>query len=356
MRALVTGGGGFIGSRIVRMLHARGDEVTALGRRDYPELTAAGIHTVQADIRDAGALRNACAGVDCVFHTAAIAAIWGPAARFREINVDGTQNVIDACAACGVQRLVFTSTPSVVFGDEELCGVDESQPYPSRYLAHYPATKAEAERRVLAANGTRIVGGKGVLSAVALRPHLVWGPGDPHLIPRVIDRARRGRLKRVGTGENLVDITYIDNAAAAHLMAADALAPDSPCAGRAYFISQGEPVRLWPWLNEILAAIGVRPVERSMAYGTARRIGGWLEMLYRLIPGEAEPPMTRFVAAQLATSHYFDISGARRDFGYQVGISTADGFTRLIDWLKADGRENGSAPRTGFVKASSVDV
>lgn len=353
MRALVTGGGGFIGSRIVRMLHARGDEVAALGRSDYPELRAVGIHTVQTDIRDARAVRNACAGVDVVFHTAAIAAIWGPAARFRAINVDGTQNVIDACAACGVTRLVYTSTPSVVFGEDELCGVDESQPYPLRYLAHYPATKAEAERRVLAANGTRIVGGEGVLSTVALRPHLVWGPGDPHLIPRIIERARRGKLRRVGTGENLVDITYIDNAAAAHLLAADALAPNSPCGGRAYFISQGEPVRLWPWLNEILEAIGVRPVERSIAYGTARRIGGFLEMVYRLIPGEAEPPMTRFVAAQLATSHYFDISRARRDFGYRVGISTADGFTRLIDWLGKDGRENGGAPRTGSVRVSA---
>lgn len=328
MKALVTGGGGFLGSAIVRLLHARGDQVLVLGRGRYEHHERAGIATAQADIRDAEAVTRACAGVDVVFHTAAIAAIWGPRTLFHDINVLGTRNVIDACRRAGVRRLVFTSSPSVVFGDHELCGVDESQPYPARYLAPYPATKAEAERLVLAAND-------GDLSTVALRPHLIFGPGDPHLIPRVIERARKGRLIQVGDGSNLVDITYIGNAAEAHVLACDALRPDAACAGRAYFISQGEPVALWPWLKGILSTVGAPPVRRAISYAAARRIGAVAEVVHRLLRRRREPPMTRFLAAQLAKSHYFDISAAKRDFHYVPRISTAAGVKRLTDWLAA---------------------
>lgn len=245
MKVLVTGGGGFLGGRIVVMLHARGDDVTALGRHRYPHLEEAGIRTVQADLRDAAAVEKACRGMEVVFHAGAVTGIWGRWRTFWDINVDGTENVIDACRQCGVLKLVYTSSPSVVFGDDDLCGVDESQPYPMWYLADYPQTKALAEQAVLDANCQ-------TLTTVALRPHLIWGPGDPHLIPRVIDRARRGRLIQVGDGTNLVDITYIDNAADAHLKAADRLSPDAACAGKPYFVSQGEPVELWPWLGQIL--------------------------------------------------------------------------------------------------------
>ncbi|MFQ5413823.1 MAG: NAD-dependent epimerase/dehydratase family protein [Phycisphaerae bacterium] len=334
MRALVTGGGGFIGSRIAHTLHDRGDHVTAIGRRRYPHLETAGIHTIQGDLRDPATARRACAGMDCVFHVAGVTGVWGPRSWFWGINVDATQNVIDACRAAGVPRLVFTSSPSVVFGEHDVCGVDESHPYPPRYLAHYPATKAEAERRVLAANATPTTPTGPVLSTVALRPHLVWGPGDPHLIPRVVDRARRGKLTQVGDGRNLVDITYIDNAADAHILAADALAPGAPCAGRAYFITQGQPVRIWPWFRHILAELGISPPKRTVSYNAAKRAGALLEATYRLLRRRREPIMTRFVASQLAKSHYFDISAARRDLGYEPGVTTDDGVARLIAWLR----------------------
>ncbi len=329
MKALVTGGGGFLGSRIAQMLHARGDDVIVLGRRRYPHHDKAGIKTIQADLRDATAVAKACEGMDCVFHAGALTGIWGKRKAFWEINVDGTRHVIDACRQHGVPRLVHTSTPSVVFGEDELCGVDESQPYPRHYLADYPETKAVAEQMVLAANAL-------TLATVALRPHLIWGPGDPHLIPRVIERARRRRLVQVGDGKNLVDVTYIDNAAEAHLLAADALKPGAPCAGRAYFISQGEPVVLWPWLNEILAAVGAPEVTRTVSYRTAHRVGGTLERIYGFVRVEREPWMTRFLAAQLAMSHYFNIEAAARDFGYRPGVTAGEGVRRLAASLRTE--------------------
>ncbi len=323
MKALVTGGGGFLGGHIVEMLHRRGDDVTALGRRPYPHLTEKGIATVQADLRDAEAVAAACEGMDVVFHVAAVTHLWGRRGPIWAINVDGTRHVIAACRRHGVRRLVFTSTPSVVFGDEALCGVDESQPYPTRYLAHYPASKAEAERLVLQANDDD-------LHTVALRPHLMWGPGDPHLVPRIIERARRGRLVQIGKGDTRVDFTYIDNAANAHLLACDALKPGAACAGRPYFISQGEPVLLWSWFNELLTRLDVPTIRRSMSPTSARLLGVVCEWAYALLRPDGEPPMTRFLAGQLSQSRYFDISAARRDLGYEPTVSTTEGLDRLV--------------------------
>ena len=326
MKALVTGGGGFLGTPIVRMLHEQGHDVTALGHGRYPHHERAGIRTIQADLVDRSAITRACDGMDIVFHVAALTDLWGRRKKFRAVNVEGTRHVIEACRRHGVGKLVYTSTPSVVFGGTDLCGVDESQPYPARYLAAYPETKAAAERMVLAANGPE-------LATVALRPHLIWGPGDPHLIPRVIARARQGKLVQVGDGSNLVDLIYIDNAAEAHLKAAGALEPGAPCAGRAYFLSQGEPVRLWAWLNALLEAIGLPRIRRSISFSTAYRLGAVIETLNRILGIPREPKMTRFMSTQLAQSHYFNISAARRDFGFAPTISTAQGVDRLVQWL-----------------------
>jgi len=327
MNALVTGGGGFLGSAIVRMLHERGDEVSVLGRGTYPHIVPHIQRMFQADIRLAPAVQRACEGVDVVFHVAALTGIWGKRSDFWSINIEGTRNVIEACRANGVRRLVYTSSPSVVFGRDDLCGVDESTPYPSRYLAAYPETKAVAEKMVLAANSAS-------LATVALRPHLIFGPGDPHLIPRVIARARAGRLRQVGDGRNLVDITYIDNAARAHLQAADALGQGSCCAGRAYFISQGEPVELWPWLNDLLRQVGVQGVTRSIPFRRAFGFGAACEIAYRTMRIAGEPPMTRFLAAQLSKSTYFNITAARVDLGYNPTVSMAEGTRRLVESLR----------------------
>lgn len=337
MKALVTGGGGFLGTRIVQMLHDRGDEVVALGRTRYPHHEKSGIPTIQCDIRDGQALARAFEGCDSVFHVAALAGIWGKRSSFWEINVEGTRRVIEACGCVGVARLIYTSSPSVVFGEDDLCGVDESTPYPTRYLAHYPETKAAAEKLVLAANNP-------TLATVALRPHLIWGPGDPHLIPRIIARARAGRLRRVGDGKNLADIIYVDNAAGGHVQAADELAGGGACAGRAYFLSQGEPVCLWSWLNDLLEAVGAPRVTRSISYPSARRLGSILETAYWLVGRTAEPPMTRFLAAQMAKSHYFDISAARRDFGFAPQISTEEGVRRLVESLREGAGTSAAVP------------
>lgn len=323
MKALVTGGGGFLGSAIVRQLRARGDPVRVLGRGRYPHVEQFQAECLQGDICDPAAVGAACRGVDVVFHVAAKAGIWGRREDFQRINVEGTRNVVRACFDAGVGRLIYTSSPSVVFGKEPLSGVDESQPYPSEYLADYPRTKAAAERLILAANGP-------ALATVALRPHLIFGPGDPHLIPRLVDRARTGRLRQVGDGRNKVDVTYVDNAADAHLLAADALRVGGACGGRAYFISQGEPVVLWTWLNDLLILLGAPPANRKVSFPTAYALGAACEWVWRGLHREDDPPMTRFVATQFAHDHYFNISAARRDFGYQPAISTTEAVARLV--------------------------
>lgn len=322
MRALVTGGGGFLGGAIARQLRARGDTVRSFSRRTYPHLDTLGVEQFAGDLADTAAVAGAAAGCDVIFHVAAKAGIWGPADEFFRANVAGTRNVLSACRHHSIRRLVFTSTPSVIGSGRDINGDNESLPYPSTFIADYPRTKARAEIEVLEANGPE-------LATVALRPHLIWGPGDPHLVPRLVERARVGRLRQVGDGTNTVDVTYVDNAAAAHLLAADRLAPGSPIAGRPYFISQGEPVPLWPFINQILELAGLRPVTRRIPARMAYAMGTVLESVYTLLRIRSEPPMTRFVAQQLSTSHWFDITAARRDLGYEPVVSTEEGLRRL---------------------------
>ena len=335
-RILVTGGGGFLGWAVVQRLLEKGALVCSFSRHSYPLLAAAGVDQVQGDIGDPEAVAAACRGVDTVFHIAAKAGVWGCASDFHRTNVVGTRNVIAACTAGSVETLVYTSSPSVVFDGKDMEGVDESVPYPDRYPAPYPQTKAQAEREVVTAAGTG-------LKTIVLRPHLIWGPGDNHLVPRIIGRARH--LRRVGDGRNLVDTVYIDNAADAHILAAEVLKTRPELSGRKYFISQGEPMPLWEMINAILEAAGLPPVRKSISLRTARRLGGVMEILYRFLRLENEPPMTRFVAEELATSHWFDIGAARRDLGYRPVVSTAEGLLRLARWLDPS-RSKGSKIKT----------
>jgi nucleoside-diphosphate-sugar epimerase len=333
LKALVTGAGGFLGEYIVEQLVARGDEVRGFGRGSYPRLEGLGIELVRGDIRDSAAVSAACEGIDVVYHVAAVAGIWGSWEHFYGINTQGTLHVLQACRAQNVPRLVYTSSPSVTFDAVDQCGVDESAPYAARWLCHYPHTKALAEQHVLAAHS------KGDLLTCALRPHLIWGPRDQHLIPRLIERARRGQLRRVGNGKNVMDAVYVENAAAAHLLAADRLDSDSPIGGRAYFITNGEPVNCWEWINQILAVANLPPVTRSISFKAAWRIGATLEVLWKLLRKESEPRMTRFLAAQLATSHYFDIGRARSELGYEPTVTMQEGMRRLQNWLAMHGRD-----------------
>jgi nucleoside-diphosphate-sugar epimerase len=327
MKALVTGGGGFLGGAVVRQLRLRGREVRSFTRTAYPWLDELGVEQCFGDLADAAAVERAAAGVDVVYHVAAKAGVWGRYADFVATNVTGTENVIAACKKHGIRRLVYTSTPSVVHGGGDLEGADESVPYPEHFEAYYPETKAAAEKAVLAANGPD-------LATVSLRPHLIWGPADPHLVPRILARAREGKLRRIGSRPVKVDVTYIDNAADAHVRAGDRLAPGAACAGRAYFISNGEPVELWGFIDRVLAEAGLPPVTRSVSVWKAKLAGRVLEVVYRVLRLPGEPPMTRFVASQMSTSHWYDITAARRDLGYEPRVSVEEGLRRLGESLR----------------------
>ncbi|MCI0703516.1 MAG: NAD-dependent epimerase/dehydratase family protein [Planctomycetia bacterium] len=330
MKALVTGGGGFLGGAVVRLLRQREDSVRSFTRSAYPWLDEIGVEQSLGDLADLEAVERAVAGCDIVFHVAARAGVWGRYSDFFNTNVTGTQNVITACKKHGVRKLVYTSTPSIVHHGTDIEGGNESLPYPKHFDAYYPETKATAEKAVLAANGPE-------LATVSLRPHLIFGPGDPHLVPRIIAAARKGKLKRIGSRPIKVDVTYIDNAADAHILAGDKLDIGTPLAGKAYFISNGEPVELWPFINRILAEAGLPPVEKSISAWKAKLAGRVLEWVYWLFRLPGEPPMTRFVVNQMSTSHWYDISAARRDLGYEPKVSVEEGLKRLGERLRANG-------------------
>lgn len=327
MKALVTGGGGFLGGVIVRMLRERGDQVRSFSRSEYPVLDTLGVEQVRGGLEVRKAVARAASGCDVVFHVAAKAGIWGSYDEFYRANVVGTENILAACRSNGINKLVYTSSPSVVFDGSDVEGDNESLPYPASFEAHYPATKARAEQLVLAANSPE-------LATVALRPHLIWGPGDNHLVPRIIAKGRTGKLCRIGSRPNLVDTVYVDNAARAHLQVADALAPGSAVSGNSYFISNNEPLPLWEMVNRILAAADLPPVTRSISPKLALFVGSMCEKLWSTFRLPGEPPMTRFVAHELATAHWFDISAAQRDFGYHPEVSIAEGLLRLRKCLQ----------------------
>lgn len=324
MKVLVTGGGGFLGQALCRGLRAQGHEVVSFSRGRYAALDALGVMQVQGDLASRDAVVAAARGCDAVFHNAAKAGAWGSYESYHRANVVGTQNVIDACRAHGIGRLVYTSTPSVTHRATHPVegGTADTVPYGDHLKAPYAATKLEAEKRVLAANDA-------TLATVALRPRLIWGVGDNHLLPRLVERAKAGRLRLVGTGENRIDTTYIDNAAQAHFDAFAHLKPGAACAGRAYFISNGEPRTLRDILNGLLAAAGAPPVTKTVPFRVAYVLGAACEGLWHLLPLSGEPPMTRFLAEQLSTTHWYDMTPARRDFGYVPTVSIDEGLARL---------------------------
>lgn len=324
MRILVTGGSGFLGQALCRGLVERGHEVASFNRGYAETLAAIGVRQLRGDLADADAVRDAAQGVDALFHNAAKAGAWGARADYFAANVTGTRNVIAACRAHGIARLVYTSTPSVTHRATHPVagGTADTVPYGEGFKAPYAETKAIAEREVLAANDA-------TLATVALRPRLIWGPGDAQLLPRLVERARAGRLRFVGDGRNVIDTTYIDNAAQAHFDAFNALAPGAACAGRAYFISNAEPKPVHEIVNGLLRAAGAPEVSKTIPFRAAYAIGAACEGIWPLLRLQGEPPMTRFLAEQLATTHWYSMEPATRDFGYRPRVTIAEGLQRL---------------------------
>lgn len=332
MKILVTGGGGFLGQALCRGLRARGHEVVSFNRGRYAALDLLGVAQVQGDLVSRDAVIAAAAGCEAIFHNAAKAGAWGSYESYRLANIVGTRNVIDACRVHRIRTLVHTSTPSVTHRATHPVegGTAETVPYGEGLKAPYAATKLIAEKQVLAANDA-------TLATIALRPRLIWGPGDNQLLPRLVERAKAGRLRFVGSGENRIDTTYIDNAAQAHFDAFEHLAPGAACAGRAYFISNGEPRTLREIVNGLLEAAGAPRVTKSVPFRVAYAAGVLCEGLWNALPLRGEPPMTRFLAEQLATTHWYDMGPARRDFGYVPQVSIHEGLTRLKQaWAAPD--------------------
>ncbi|HBN74258.1 MAG TPA: 3-beta hydroxysteroid dehydrogenase [Planctomycetaceae bacterium] len=329
MSNLVTGGGGFLGQYLVEQLRERGEPVRVLCRGEYPELQKLGVEIIRGDIRESKIVEQACQNISTVYHVAAIPGVWGSWEKYYSINTEGSRNVLQACHNQGVKKLIYTSSPSVIFDGQAHLEANESLPYPTNYLCHYPHTKAIAEREILEANGDHGV------ATCALRPHLVWGPRDQHLIPRLLQRADSGRLRIVGDGSNEISMTYVENAAAAHWQAAEKLSLDSPVAGQAYFINDPKPVNLWSWINELLVNVGKSPIHKKISAQAAYRIGGVLESVYTMLGRKSEPPMTRFVALQLSQSHTYSINKARQDFDFKPPVDYETSYQRLMDELKS---------------------
>ena len=323
----VTGAGGFLGKAICRLLRLADIKVTGFARGNYPELTQMGVNMVQGDITDFEPLKEAMQPCDLVFHVAAKAGVWGSKDDYFTPNVQGAKNIIQACQELAITRLVYTSTPSVTFAGVDEAGIDESQPYANSFLNYYGESKALAEQLVLSASHDLK---DKPLKTVALRPHLIWGPNDPHLVPRVLERARAGKLKLVGKEDKLVDTIFVDNAAYAHILAAVALnKPKATCIGKAYFISNDQPITMATMLNNILHCVDLPPVTKRVPSAVAYAVGTTLECFYKILNIKKEPIMTRFVARQLSTSHYFDISAAKKDLGYTPLISIEEGMKQL---------------------------
>ncbi|MGE9291192.1 MAG: NAD-dependent epimerase/dehydratase family protein, partial [Puniceicoccales bacterium] len=328
-RILVTGASGFVGGAVCRALSARGYAVRGTGRRSRPQGFPEGEEYVSVDLNDQVALRPLCEGVRAVVHVAAKAGVWGPREEYFRANVSATEGLLSEARRAGVKAFVFTSTPSVVFNGEAIRGGDESLPYGSDYPCFYPETKAEAERMVLAADGEG-------MRTLALRPHLIWGPGDPHLFPRVFERVDAGRLKIVGEGKNRVDLTYIENVVAGHVAALESLLAGKG-GGRAYFLTQDEPVELWPFVNRVLVATGRKAVEKKVSLRLAFIAGRICEGVWTTFRLRGEPPMTRFVAQELAKDHWFTSASAREVLGYRPVVSMDEGLERYLESLRDEG-------------------
>ncbi|PWJ05928.1 3-beta hydroxysteroid dehydrogenase [Streptomyces sp. NWU49] len=322
MKVLVTGGSGFLGLEICRRLSARGDVVSSLGRRPSTALERLGVHQHLGDLADAAAVSRAVAGCDAVVHNAALAGVSGPVRPYWRTNVVGTRHVLEQCRAHGVRTLLYTSTASVTFRPGGLEGVTEDLPFALHHLAAYPATKARAEALVLAAHGPE-------LATVSLRPHIIWGPGDPHFAPALARTVRAGLLPMPGDGGNLVDTTHVRTAAHAHLLALDHLRQSPAAGGRAYFVGQGDPRPLREIVRHFLRAAGIDARWCAVPPRLATAGAAISDALLRAVRSPRTHALSRFLVAELLHPHHFDLTAARRDLGFEPPIGFEAGIAEL---------------------------
>lgn len=324
MKILVTGGGGFLGKSLIKKLLEKNHHVFNFSRSHYPELERQGVTCHQGDISNLKDVSKALEGKEAVFHLASRVGMWGKWEDFYNTNVKGTENIIKSCQRLAIKQLIYTSTPSVVFGKDDLINANESTPYPQKYLGHYAHSKSLAEQKILKANDSS------KLLTTALRPHLIFGKDDPNLIPRLVKAAKKRKLKQIGSGKNLVDVIAVENAAHAHILALEKLYEGSPICGKAYFLGQDSPVNLWDFIGKILNIHGLPPLTKKISFKKAYMLGALIEKVLSLTKNySADPPMTRFVALQLSKSHYFSHKKAFLDLGYKPIISTEEALQRL---------------------------
>jgi nucleoside-diphosphate-sugar epimerase len=329
VKVLITGGSSLIGRGVAAALAARGDDVVSLQRTRSDDLDRIGVGQVLGDIRDAAVVAHAAAGCDAVVHLAAKVGVVGDWESYRSINVDGTRNVLAAAAQRSASRVVHVSSPSVAHGGEPIVGGAADAPVLGRRRAWYAESKAMAEVDAISQ-------ASGDLGVVAVRPHLVWGPGDTQLVGRIVERARTGRLALVGGGRALVDTTYIDNAVDAIIAALDAVQPGARCSGRAYVVSNGEPRMIAELVEGICRAAQVPFAPRTVSLPVGRAVGSVVERVWPLLRREDEPPLTRFLAEQLGTAHWFDPRAAAADLNWTPRVSIDEGLTRLAAWYASD--------------------
>ncbi|MGA1794161.1 MAG: NAD-dependent epimerase/dehydratase family protein [Thermoplasmatota archaeon] len=332
-KAIVTGGGGFLGRAIIRKLLEGGYEVANYSRGDYPELRKMGVKVIRGDLSNLEETKRAFKGFDVVFHVAAKVGYWGKKDDYWKVNVEGTKNVIEACLQNKIKELVFTSSPSVIFDGKDMEGVDESVPYPKEYDSPYSESKAEAERILLAANSEQ-------LRTISLRPHLIWGPGDTHLIPAIIERAKKGKITRIGKGNNIADMVYVDNAADAHVLADRALRDNPDCRGKAFFISNDDPQNVWEFIDRLASLAGAKPITRSVPTNLAFVGAVFTEAFYKMFKKGKDPPLSRFLVRELSTSHWYDISAAKKELGFVPKVSIEEGLKKLKKWIDGGMRGN----------------
>ena len=375
MKALVTGGGGFLGLRLVQRLLDDGIEPISFSRGSHPELAKLGVEERRGNLDSFDDVDAAVEGCDAVFHVAAFPSVVMDPTPYYRTNLLGTRNVVAACLKNRVRKLVYTSTQCVANTVESQEGIDESTPYAPRFLCWYQMTKAVSEQIVRAANyapwtddydfggldfspanfrrlnpkiniattprdSTR----EDALMTVALRPHLIWGPGDRHLVTRLLERSLFRRLVRVGDGKNMIATIYVDNCADAHKLALDALVPGSSVPGSVYYIAQEKPTNCWRWIDELLALAHEPPVQSSVSFESAWRRGAILEKIYSIFRLKGEPIMTRFLATQLAKSYWFDTTRAKNELGFVPKISIEEGMRRLGAFVEEQLRDSSKRP------------